>query len=92
MLSSDCLLHVGAAAQKGEEKKRSLALSEKVEWQPKPAVECMILIPMTFGCYAFYTISKQETVVKRTKEPTEKQSPHSHFFPCISWQHFGESS
>lgn len=53
-----------------------LALSKKVERQLKPAVECMISIPMTLGYSAFCTIWKQETVVQRTKEPTEKPSPH----------------
>lgn len=66
------------------EKKRLLALSKKRDWQPKPAVECRILIPMTFAYYAFYTTQKQEAAVKRTKGPTEKQSLHSHICPSMS--------
>lgn len=69
-----------------ERGKKILALSKKREWQPKPAAECRILIPMTFGYYAFYTTQKQETLVKRTKEPIDKQSPHSHFCPSMSLQ------
>lgn len=79
-------LHLGTAAQKGEGKKKDFSFKQEERVATKTSCRMQDIDTHDFWILCILYYSETRDSCKRTKEPIDKQSPHSHFCPSMSLQ------